>query len=152
MLSTPEKVAFVLAIIATPSSFPAPRPPLPDRAGRAPRTGSTAWPGASPRAGQDPAPALHPEKRAAVHRPDARPYLLRRPDLRHHDVNHTLEGFIPAFISSAVRRWRRFSLASTFRRPGLVGVSYFAFRRFIVRPKAMPDARRLAVIYAALAS
>jgi Fe-S oxidoreductase len=69
-------------------------------------------------------------------------------------VNHTLEGFIPGFYlfgRSAVGA--AFSLAvDVFAVLVLVGVAYFAFRRFIVRPKAYATTRAdSAVIYAALA-
>jgi len=156
MLSTPEKVAFVLAIIATAVLFfrPLVRRYRIVRAGR-PENRFDRMAGR----------VLHALGKILLQRctlKNERPFTGLMHVLIFYGaltfdtmtVNHTLEGFIPGFYlfgRSAVGA--AFSLAvDVFAVLVLVGVSYFAFRRFIVRPKAYATTRAdSAVIYAALA-
>ncbi len=68
-------------------------------------------------------------------------------------LNHTLEGFIPDFqLFGRSAAGSVFSLmVDAFAVLVLIGVAYFAFRRFVVRPKAYATTRAdSAVIYTAL--
>ena len=141
MLSTPEKIVFVLVILATAALFLAPliaRYRI-VRAGR-PENRFDRMAGAGPpRPRQDPVPALHAEERAAVHRPDARLHFLRRADVRHHDRQPHPGGILPGFFPLRHGRpsaWLFSLLVDVFAVLVLVGVAYFIVRRFILRPNA----------------